>query len=381
MHHPFAEHRVGLRRLSHHAHGLILALLAGLALGAAPAAAQPACGDVLTQDTTLTADLYCGAAENDAPLTIGADGITLDLGGHTLSGVENYRIVNEGHDNVTIRNGTILSDGGTIHLSGVSGNVVRDVYNGGLILGIQVDDSHNNRFVHNRIHSVYFTMDRSDHNVIAHNLVTQFESGVFLDDSDYNRIVDNIVWGGREGTSLGLSGDHNEVRRNTFLNQGLAVVSLYGANDTDFVDNTIGPSGSFIKTIGAQIENSSRNRFVGNTVFGIVDGFDLRSGAGNVFRTNDVSGVPVDRPPYIPYVRDGFAIAAGVTGTILRDNDVHGFDDDGIDVDAPGTRLRDNSATDNGDLGIEAVPGVIDQGGNTASGNANPLQCTNVFCG
>jgi hypothetical protein len=29
-------------------------------------------------------------------------------------------------------------------------------------------------------------------------------------------------------------------------------------------------------------------------------------------------------------------------------------------------------------LGIDAVPGVIDGGGNTTSGNGNPEQCTNV---
>ena len=39
-----------------------------------------------------------------------------------------------------------------------------------------------------------------------------------------------------------------------------------------------------------------------------------------------------------------------------------------------------NTAHDNIDLGIEAVPGVVDGGGNSASCNGNPLQCTNVFC-
>jgi hypothetical protein len=34
----------------------------------------------------------------------------------------------------------------------------------------------------------------------------------------------------------------------------------------------------------------------------------------------------------------------------------------------------------NGDLGIEAVPGVIDGGGNHAHGNGNPGQCTNISC-
>ena len=355
---------------------LIFAAAIALVLAfAGPASAQNLCGQTITQSTTLTEDLNC----NDDPIFIGADGITLDLGGHNVGGVEKYRIVNDGHDHVTIRNGTIGGDQGAIHLIGVSGNVVRDIHAVGLILGIYAEGSDNNRLVHNHADSVNFFVSGS-HNVIAHNLVSKYESdlGVVGDD---NRVVDNVVWGGFEGTSLFLGGDHNEVRRNVFLNQALWVVTLDGANDTEFVDNTIGATGDFVNPVGAQIVDSSRNRFVRNSVFGVVDGFDLKSGADNVFRGNDVSGAPVDRPPYVPYVPDGFAVAAGVTGTVLRDNRVRGFDDDGIDVDAPGTRLRGNGATGNKDLGIEAVPGVVDAGGNTASGNGNPLQCTNVFCG
>jgi hypothetical protein len=39
-----------------------------------------------------------------------------------------------------------------------------------------------------------------------------------------------------------------------------------------------------------------------------------------------------------------------------------------------------NVANDNADLGIEAVPGVKDGGGNQASGNGNPAQCVGVVC-
>jgi hypothetical protein len=34
----------------------------------------------------------------------------------------------------------------------------------------------------------------------------------------------------------------------------------------------------------------------------------------------------------------------------------------------------------NGDLGIEAVPGVIDGGGNKAKANGDAAQCTNISC-
>lgn len=331
---------------------------------------------MLTQSTTLTADMSC----DDTALTIGAPGITLDLGGHSVYATDGPTIVNQGHDDVTIRNGEVHGEWGLITLSGVSGNVVRGIYAEGLQRGILVEDSSHNRLVHNRVHSVSFSVQRSDHNVIAHNVVTAYES-VLAVTGNHNRIADNIVWGSF-GLSLGLSGDHNQVRRNALLNDTFWVVRLNDVNDTDFVGNTIGSPGSHLAPGAATIESSSRNRFVGNTVFSVPQGFDMRSGADNVFRDNDLSGVPMTPGnPFEHFVPDGLAARAGVTGTLLRDNTVRGFDDDGIDVDAPGTRLRGNAADENGDLGIEAVPGVIDLGANTASGNGNPLQCTNVFCG
>jgi hypothetical protein len=73
----------------HRARHLVLAVvlaLGSLALAAGPAHAQPLrCGDTVTQDTTLTADLL------DCPgdgLVIGAPGITVDLGGHTVAAPE-----------------------------------------------------------------------------------------------------------------------------------------------------------------------------------------------------------------------------------------------------------------------------------------------------
>jgi hypothetical protein len=43
--------------------------------------------------------------------------------------------------------------------------------------------------------------------------------------------------------------------------------------------------------------------------------------------------------------------------------------------------VRASRMEENGDFGIDAVEGVTDRGGNTASGNGNPVQCRNVFCG
>jgi parallel beta-helix repeat protein len=77
---------------------------------------------------------------------------------------------------------------------------------------------------------------------------------------------------------------------------------------------------------------------------------------------------------------DGILVNAGATATQLERNTANGNGHDGIEIDSPGTTVTGNTANLNLGLGIEAVPGTIDGGGNRASGNGNPLQCTNVSC-
>ena len=79
-------------------------------------AGHVSCGDTITTDTTLDGDLL------DCPsngIVIGADDITLDLNGHTVSGDgEPFKacperefcdvgVLNNGHDGVTVRNGSV----------------------------------------------------------------------------------------------------------------------------------------------------------------------------------------------------------------------------------------------------------------------------------
>jgi parallel beta-helix repeat protein len=79
---------------------------------------------------------------------------------------------------------------------------------------------------------------------------------------------------------------------------------------------------------------------------------------------------------------DGIHVESTATDTLLDGNTASENGDDGIDVESPGTTLSGNTANDNFDLGIEAVPGGSPMAAGTrASGNGNPLQCTNLFCG
>ena len=77
---------------------------------------------------------------------------------------------------------------------------------------------------------------------------------------------------------------------------------------------------------------------------------------------------------------DGIYLAPAAGDNIVRLNFVLGAGDDGVDSDSASTTITRNIGVRNRDLGIEAVAGVTDGGGNRAFGNGNPLQCLNVVC-
>jgi Periplasmic copper-binding protein (NosD) len=355
-------------------------LTAAVLMLPAPASAQPTCGQTITQDVKLEADLDCFRSDGYA-LKVGAPGVTIDLGGHSLYSWQG--ILNQGYDGVTIRNGYIGSEVGSIRLEGVERNVVSRIETNGLLIGITVVDSDYNRFVDNRVTSLSFRFSGSDHNVVARNVITRYESSLWFSDSSFNRIVDNVVWTSRNSAFGIYDGSHNTMRRNTFVADLAFVVGFRQLTDSTFADNRVVSYNNWIPAVGAEIEASSRNVIARNEFNSVPQGLRLHSGSSNVIRDNALTGFPLppghrnDWPASVP---DGIVILPPVTGTRLVRNTVQGFDDDGIDVEAPNTSLRGNTATNNGDLGIEAVAGVSDLGGNSASGNGNPLQCVNVFC-
>ena len=93
--------------------------------GASGAAKNPiACGDTVTTDTTLKSDLDCSGSF--LPALNLANGVTLDLGGHTVSGSGPGGGFGINGRSYTIQNGTITgfghaieTDSGTVNLSQV----------------------------------------------------------------------------------------------------------------------------------------------------------------------------------------------------------------------------------------------------------------------
>jgi len=178
--------------------------------------------------------------------------------------------------------------------------------------------------------------------------------GVIVEESHDNEVAGNHVFRNRDAVIL--QGNANTIRRNR-------VVDALGADDG---------SGFGIVLEGGQGNLIAANAIERTRAPGIwvdVPELDLPT-VGNVLRFNEV----------VDAGTDGVIIESTATDTLLERNFTDGAGDDGIDVDSASTTLTKNRASHNDDLGIEAVAGVTDGGGNMAGGNGNPLQCTNVFC-
>src|SRR4051794_1153156 len=87
-------------------------LFCALAVSAPPAAASAPvtlhCGDTVSASVVLAADVTC--PDGGTGLSAGADGITIDLHGHTVSAptaAEGTGIDGNGHARVTVKGGTV----------------------------------------------------------------------------------------------------------------------------------------------------------------------------------------------------------------------------------------------------------------------------------
>ena len=322
--------------------------LTTLALVAAPAAqaSHVQCGDVITQDTKLDSDLLNCPGDG---VVIGAANITLDLNGHLIDGTgpptSGVGVNNTaGHDGVTVMDGRIQEFAGGVRLINASDNVIT-------------------RLTVTRLFGLVSVEGDSDRNVISRNAGER--TGILvIHDSDDNLIERNTL-GSIQIIGGFPNAERNRIERNT-ISDGLGDFGIWSsAERTTVRQNVVSDTRFGIETagFGALIaQNTVSNTEVGINVFG--------QASQNQLVRNDL----------VDNTGDGINVGALTSNTLLDRNNASRNGDDGIDVEIPSTTLTKNTANFNGDLGIEAVPGVIDGGGNKARGNGNPAQCLNVSC-
>jgi parallel beta-helix repeat protein len=401
-----------------------LAALGGalaLAGPGAPAALAggPACGDTITRSITLHADLA------DCPgdgLIIGADGVTLDLAGHTIDGDaivggDDSGVRIDGHRRVTVRGGAIREFDHAVHLTGASHNHLTRLVatrSGDADIGraILLDDGSDDNLIDRNDASFngrsgVAVLD-SSRNLITRNTTSHNDvAGMGVFGGADNQVTDNVMNdNGQNGIFWGSGHTGGRLAGNRVARNPEVGILLESADDALVTFNRIEGNADNLVLLG------NRNRAVANIVSdaaGCGDGcgydISVEAGAGNQVVANLVSGgahdgirldsfEPDDRPVtdtlvHANFVRgaavDGISVGTetdnAVPGTRITANRTKANGDDGIDVRRAGTLLRANVANRNRDLGISAVPGVLDGGGNRAARNGDPAQCAGVRCG
>jgi parallel beta-helix repeat protein len=387
------------------------ALAAALAL-AAPAAAKPAlkCGDTLTHSVKLTRSL------TDCPdkgLLIGADGITVDLNGHTIDGTVTQLtdcdappfgpagITAGGYDGLTVKNGTVqqffAGFGAGTETTGMSDSTLRDLTArdnrfAGITMGSRFGHNDDNRIVHNQLYGNGcgdgIALNTSRGTVVAHNRSHDNGGGISICCSQDDVIRDNVVTHNAEnGIAICCDGSENVVEGNEVTdtaNNGIHV--FLNADGTLIRGNHVARNGDDIVLDGGVNETTVAHNLVTDalgcpfcdppTGFGILLAEDANDNviAENVVARTKEDGIRVlDDDPDDPE-------NPVPSGTTLRGNLVTRAGHDGIRTDSAAAVLTRNAAYLNHDLGIEAVPGVTDGGGNRARRNGNPAQCIGVAC-
>ena len=367
---------------------IVFLVMAGLQIvgGARAWASHVTCGATITSDTTLDGDLV--NCPNNG-VVVGADNITLDLNGHTIDGdgqpfepcPENefcdIGVLNDGHDGVTVLNGSI----GEFAVGAFVGRARRNRVVGisssrNVFFGFVVAESAQS-LVRKSSGSGNLAPDGDglglfgSHDVrIIHNSFRHNPLGVHVEGSAGNLLKGNLISG--NGLGILMQADRNEVRGNSCMRNGACVI--VGPGDR----NLIVRNRSFRDRGGVFIEKGRANVVARNVVVqarkaGIGLGIERPpiGGGHNIVRRNRVSESGAD----------GFLVNQTDDHSVLMRNIATGAGDDGFDVESPSTTLTGNLAVRNVDLGIAAVPGVIDGGGNIARRNGDPLQCSHISCG
>jgi parallel beta-helix repeat protein len=319
------------------------------------------CGDVITKDTQIANDLEGCPGDG---LVIGADNITLDLNGHTIDGVsveDTSGVRNEGHEGVTVTNGTLREFGDGVFAKKATGTRLHELA------------SSDNRF-----------------------------SGIVLIESGRTVVSGSrISHNGEETELVGIlvtGSDKSTIRRNTLVANGGSGIQVLESKGARVVKNSVSRTGETGIDVTASSNTVVKKNFVHRNVAGIVVGKepdDPRRAVGNrivknVVVVNSDLGIIVVNGVRDTVVRGnrasrnggiGIGLIEGATrGTVIARNAANRNGAAGITVEHPATTLTRNTANRNHDLGIDAVPGVTDGGGNRARGNANPAQCTGVLC-
>lgn len=288
------------------------------------------CGTVITTNTTLTADI---GPCNQGGIVIGASGITLDLGGHTVAGKsrigDGVGVFFDHVSNSRVTNGTVMGFDAGVHIMGGGSNRVDAISARHNIGGAKSDKNLGDGI----------TIFQSSNNVVTGNTVVN--NGPFSGIS----VVDDA-----SAPSIGSANNvisFNTVTANSASPAGVPVnqddgIRIEGPNATGTVveNNTVSQSGLDGIAVFADQATGFPNtgtKVLNNTVTG--NGF-------NTFQERKGHGIVLFGAP-------GSTTVHGANNSTVQGNDVTNNAADGIRVASTGNTISGNTSTGN-----DAMPAV-----------------------
>jgi len=259
------------------------ALATGGASTASAGIVTPSCGSTITLPTTLTSDI--GPCPGDG-IIIGADNVTLDLNGHTISGDGSGNgngVESAGHSNVVVQStngrGLITRFNEGVFMAGADNNVVRSLKvtrnfgsaatgGGGIIISdesnVEID---HNLVVNNGPYAGIAIFGSESDNRITHNTVRE------------NIRSDDVVV--PTGILLAPQVQDTLVKRNRVLGAGFHGISVDGPFNRVIGNMVVGAGITDIGGSGIYFnEQADRGRILGNQVFNNTNyGIGLTNGA------------------------------------------------------------------------------------------------------
>jgi parallel beta-helix repeat protein len=213
------------------------------------------CGQIVTEDVTLTSDLDCGNGEG---LIVGASGVTINLNGYSISSgddasSEDLSMDYDGSSGILVSNaddvaitglGEIIGFDRGVTFMGSSGGQVTDLQLADNGIGVLMSGSTETELSRNTItnNGIAAIADSSNEGVVAFNqIVANVENGILLLGSDENVVAANNMFGnGENGIYLDILSNGNTVDYNTVFGHEMADMNNAGGQPTNVNQNSFG---------------------------------------------------------------------------------------------------------------------------------------------
>ena len=277
-----------------------------------------ACGQTILVSTVLDSNIGpCGAG-----LIIGADNITLDLNGFTITGGpvgDGPGILLPNRTGVTVRNGTVTQFDAGVAIEGGSANTVtamRVLDNRGSFTtdfgdGIAMFATTSNRITNNQVRNngpydgigmIRSNFNFIDSNQVADNIQSNQTTGIRIENAGRTASNDNVVTNNLvannalDGIQVFAGGSRNQIRFNQVFGNARDGITVFAGGSNNIIEGNHvrgnredgihirGAAGAFPAPTGNQI---LRNVAFGNAVFDLRD--DNPNCGGNVWRGNQAA--------------------------------------------------------------------------------------------